>query len=282
MPAVLMKGGETAARIRAEVAADVPPLGHVGLATVLVGDDPASHVYVGHKHTAATEAGIASHDHRLPAETPEDEVFALLEQLNADDEVDGILVQLPVPAHIDGTRVLRSIEPVKDVDGFHPFSAGQLYLGHPTFVPATPAGVMVLLDENGVELEGRHAVVLGRSQIVGKPMAHLFLGRNATVTICHSRTPDLGVHARQADVLVVGIGKAHLVTPDMVKPGAAVVDVGITRTDSGLAGDVHPDVAGVAGWLTPVPGGVGPMTIAMLLRNTVMAARYRRGVLAFP
>jgi methylenetetrahydrofolate dehydrogenase (NADP+)/methenyltetrahydrofolate cyclohydrolase len=282
MPAVLMNGAPLAARIRGEVATEVAELGHVGLATVLVGDDPASHIYVDHKHKAAIEAGIASHDHRLPAGTSEAELQALLEQLNGDDEVDGILVQLPLPAQLNGTKVTRLVAPMKDVDGFHPFSAGQLYLGHPTFVPATPAGVMALLDEHDVELEGRRAVVLGRSQIVGKPMAHLLLDRNATVTICHSRTSDLAAHTREADVLVAGVGRAHLVTADMVKPGAAVVDVGITRLETGLAGDVDPDVAEVAGQLTPVPGGVGPMTIAILLRNTVLAARYRRGLLAFP
>ena len=282
MPAVLMKGAPLAARIRAQVATDVRELGHVGLATVLVGEDPASHIYVDHKHAAAVEAGIASHDHRLPVDTSEDELQALLESLDGDDEVDGILVQLPLPAHLDGTKVTRLVAPMKDVDGFHPFSAGQLYLGHPTFVPATPAGVMALLDEHHVELEGRHAVVLGRSQIVGKPMAHLLLARNATVTICHSRTPDLALHTRQADVVVAGVGRAHLVTVDMIKQGAAVIDVGITRLEGGLAGDVDPRVSEVAGQVTPVPGGVGPMTIAILLRNTVLAARYRRGLLAFP
>ncbi|HEU0304429.1 MAG TPA: bifunctional 5,10-methylenetetrahydrofolate dehydrogenase/5,10-methenyltetrahydrofolate cyclohydrolase [Gaiellaceae bacterium] len=282
MPAVLMKGAPLAARIREEVAADVAELGHVGLATVLVGDDPASHIYVDHKHRAAVEAGVESHDHRLPAQTSAEELRALVEQLNENDDVDGILVQLPLPAHLDGTAATRLVSPAKDVDGFHPVSAGQLYLGHPTFVPATPAGVMALFDEHGVELEGRRAVVVGRSQIVGKPMAHLLLDRNATVTICHSRTRDLAAHTREADVLVAGVGRPHLVTADMVKEGAAVVDVGITRLPEGLAGDVHPGVADVAGHLTPVPGGVGPMTIAILLRNTVLAARYRRGVLAFP
>lgn len=254
----------------------------MGLATVLVGDDPASEIYVGHKHRAALEAGMESYDERLPPDVSEDELFAVLERLNGDDGVDGILVQLPVPKHVDESRVLSAVDERKDVDGFNPSSAGRLYLGRPTFLPATPAGVMVLLDEHGVEIEGRHAVVVGRSQIVGKPIAHLLLGRNATVTICHSRTPDLAAVTREGDILVVGVGKAHLVTADMVKPGAAVVDVGITRTDEGLAGDVHPDVAEVAGWLTPVPGGVGPMTIALLLQNAVLAARYRRGLLAFP
>jgi len=227
-------------------------------------------------------AGMASYDERLPADASDDDLFAVLERLNADDAVDGILVQLPVPKHFDEGRVLSAVDERKDVDGFNPTSAGRLYLGRPTFLPATPAGVMVLLDEHGVEIEGRHAAVVGRSQIVGKPVAHLLLGRNATVTICHSRTPDLGAITRQADIVVVGVGVAHLVTADMVKPGAAVIDVGITRTDHGLAGDVHPDVAEVAGWLTPVPGGVGPMTIALLLQNTILAARYRRNLLAFP
>ncbi len=282
MPAVLMKGAPLAGRIRAEVATDVAELGHVGLATVLVGDDPASHIYVDHKHKAALEAGIESHDHRLAAETSADELRELIEQLNGDDRVDGILVQLPLPKHLDGTAATRLVSPAKDVDGFHPVSAGQLYLGHPTFVPATPAGIMELLDEHEVPLEGRRAVVVGRSQIVGKPMAHLLLARNATVTICHSRTVDLAAHTRPADVIVAGVGHPHLITVDMVKEGAAVVDVGITRRPEGLAGDVHPAVEEVAGHLTPVPGGVGPMTIAILLRNTVLAARYRRGVLAFP
>jgi methylenetetrahydrofolate dehydrogenase (NADP+) / methenyltetrahydrofolate cyclohydrolase len=282
MTAVLMKGAGPASRIRAQVAEDVAELGHVGLATVLVGNDPASEIYVGHKHRAALEAGMASHDERLSADASEGDLLAVLERLNGDDAVDGILVQLPVPRHFDEGRVLSGVDERKDVDGFNPASAGRLYLGRPTFLPATPAGIMVLLDEHGVEIEGRHAVVVGRSQIVGKPIAHLLLGRNATVTICHSRTPDLGAVTREAEILVVGVGVAHLVGPDMVKPGAAVVDVGITRTDEGLAGDVHPDVADVAGWMTPVPGGVGPMTIALLLANTVQAARYRRHLLAFP
>src|SRR5262245_28920390 len=282
MPAVLMKGAPLAERIRAEVTTDVAELGHVGLATVLVGEDPASHIYVSHKHTAAQEAGVESHDHRLPEETTAEELRELVEELNANDRVDGILVQLPLPKHLDGDVATRLVSPAKDVDGFHPVSAGQLYLGHPTFVPATPAGVMALLEEHGVELEGRRAVVVGRSQIVGKPMAHLLLAENATVTICHSRTVDLAAHTREADVIVAGVGHPHLITPDMVKEGVAVVDVGITRLPEGLAGDIHPDVEQVAGHMTPVPGGVGPMTIAILLRNTVLAARYRREILAFP
>jgi methylenetetrahydrofolate dehydrogenase (NADP+)/methenyltetrahydrofolate cyclohydrolase len=280
--AVLMKGSPLAERVREQVAADVRELGHVGLATVLVGDDPASHVYVTRKREAALAAGLESFDHRLPAETTETELLELIARLNEDDRVDGILVQLPLPAHIDEDRVLAAVAPIKDVDGFHPMSAGYLYLGRPTFVPATPAGVLALLDEHGVELEGAEAVVIGRSQIVGKPMAHLLLGRNATVTLCHSRTADLAAHTRRADVLVVGAGRPHLVSPDMVKEGAVVVDVGITRSEEGLVGDVDPAVAERAGFLTPVPGGVGPMTIAMLLANAVKAARFRRGLLAFP
>jgi methylenetetrahydrofolate dehydrogenase (NADP+)/methenyltetrahydrofolate cyclohydrolase len=277
-----MKGAPIAEKVRAQAKVDAAELGSVGLATILVGDDPASHVYVSKKHEAAVEAGISSIDRRLPADTSQADLLAALEGLNTDDEVDGILVQLPLPDQIDEEAVLRAVEPIKDVDGFHPFNAGRLYAGHPTFVPATALGIMVMLEEHGVELEGARAVVVGRSTIVGKPVAHLLLGANATVTICHSRTRDLAAETRAADVLVVAIGRAGLITPDMVKDGAAVVDVGITRTDAGLVGDVAPEVAERAGFLTPVPGGVGPMTIAMLLRNTVQAARYRRQSLAFP
>jgi methylenetetrahydrofolate dehydrogenase (NADP+) / methenyltetrahydrofolate cyclohydrolase len=277
-----MRGAPLAERIREQVRADVAELGPVGLATVLVGDDPASHVYVSRKHEAAVADGLRSFDRRLAGDTSQEELLALLDELNRSDDVDGILVQLPLPEQIDEEAVLRSVEPVKDVDGFHPFNAGRLYAGHPTFVPATPLGIMALLEEHRVALEGARAVVVGRSTIVGKPIAHLLLGANATVTICHSRTRDLAAETRGADVLVVGIGKAGLITPDMVKEGSAVVDVGITRTETGLAGDVATEVAERAAFLTPVPGGVGPMTIAMLLRNTIQAARYRRNLLAFP
>jgi len=277
-----MDGRALAEKVRESVRDEVAELGAVGLATVLVGDDPASDVYVRGKHKAASEAGIASIDRRLPAETSQDELLEILDGLNRDDDVDGILVQLPLPAHIDSEAILRAVDPMKDVDGFHPFNAGRLFAGHPTFVPATPRGVMALLEEYAVELAGAQAVVLGRSNIVGKPVAHLLLGANATVTICHSRTRDLAAETHAADILVVAIGRPGLVTPDMVKPGAAVIDVGISRTDEGLRGDVAPEVAEVAGYLTPVPGGVGPMTIAMLLRNTVQASRYRRESLAFP
>jgi methylenetetrahydrofolate dehydrogenase (NADP+)/methenyltetrahydrofolate cyclohydrolase len=265
-----MDGAALAARIREGVAAEVAALGRLGLATVLVGDDPASQIY------------IEPHDHHLAADTSESELLALIAELNADEAVDGILVQLPLPEHIDSRRVLRSVSPMKDVDGFHPASAGQLYLDEPTFVPATPLGIMTLLEEYGVALEGKRAVVVGRSTIVGKPAALLLLRANATVTICHSRTADLARHVGDADVLVAAVGSAGVVAAEMVKPGGVVIDVGMNRTESGLRGDVDPDAAERAGLITPVPGGVGPMTIAMLLRNTVKAARYRAGQLAFP
>jgi methylenetetrahydrofolate dehydrogenase (NADP+) / methenyltetrahydrofolate cyclohydrolase len=282
MTATTMDGASLAARIRQEVAGEVAELGHVGLATVLVGEDPASEIYIRRKHEACREAGIEPFDHHLPAETSEAELLALVERLNGDDHVDGILVQLPLPAHIDESRVLRAVSPRKDVDGFHPASAGQLYLDEPTFVPATPLGITVLLAEYGVPLEGRRAVVIGRSTIVGKPAALLLLRANATVTICHSRTTDLAEHVGAADVVVAAVGKAGVVTAGMVKPGATVIDVGMNRTEEGLRGDVDPAAFAVAGHMTPVPGGVGPMTIAMLLRNTIKAGKYRAGVLAFP
>jgi methylenetetrahydrofolate dehydrogenase (NADP+)/methenyltetrahydrofolate cyclohydrolase len=277
-----MDGRALAAKVRAEVAADVEELGDLALATVLVGDDPASDIYIRGKHKAAEEVGIRSNDIRLPVETSEDELLELLAELNADEETDGILVQLPLPEQIDEGRAIRAVDAVKDVDGFHPFNAGQLYLGEPTHVGGTPRGVLRLLDEYDVELSGARAVVVGRSDIVGKPTAHLLLQRNATVTICHSRTRELAEETRRADVLVVAVGAAGLITPEMVKPGAVVVDVGMNRTAEGLRGDVDPAAMAVAGLMTPVPGGVGPMTIAMLLENTVRAARFRRGALAFP
>jgi len=282
MPATLMDGKGLAERVRGEVALEVAEVGHVGLATVLVGEDPASDVYIRGQHRAATDVGIDARDLRLPATISQEELLRVVAELNADDSIDGVLVQLPLPEGLDEPSVIRAVAPVKDVDGFHPVSAGQLLGGVPTFVGATPLGVLELLREYDVPLLGAHAVVIGRSQIVGKPAALLLLAEHATVTICHSRTRDLGAVARGADVLVAAVGSPGIVTAEMVKPGAAVVDVGITRTDEGLRGDVAPDVAKVAGLLTPVPGGVGPMTIAMLLRNTVLAARYRRGLLAFP
>jgi methylenetetrahydrofolate dehydrogenase (NADP+)/methenyltetrahydrofolate cyclohydrolase len=281
--ATLIDGKALALKLRAEVAEEVAVYGGpVCLATVLVGDDPASHIYVGSKHKASHEAGIESRDHRFPSDTPESDVLDLLAELNADDSVDGILVQLPLPEHMDEAFVTRSVDPAKDVDGFHPLNAGRLYLGEPFLVPATPLGIMAMLEEYGVELKGLEAVVIGRSEIVGKPMAMLLLAEHATVTICHSRTADLASHTRRADVLVAAVGKPGLVTPDMVKPGAVVVDVAMNRTEAGLVGDVDTNVAEVAGLMTPVPGGVGPMTIAMLLRNTLTAAQQRRSKVAAP
>jgi len=277
-----MDGTSLAARLRGELKGDVAELGRVGLATVLVGDDPASEIYIRLKHKAAQEVGIDPIDHRLPSTTAEDELVELVEELNENDEVDGILVQTPLPEQIDEARVMRAIDPMKDVDGLHPFSAGQLYLGRQTLVPATPLGVMHLLDEYRVPIAGRRAVVVGRSTLVGKPVALLLLQANATVTICHSRTEDLAHQTLDADILIAAVGLPGVITADMVKQGATVVDVGITRTDAGVRGDVEADVAEVAAFLTPVPGGVGPMTIAALLGNAVRAARYRRGKLAFP
>ena len=282
MNATLMDGAALAARLRAEIKQDVAELGHVGLATILVGDDPASDIYIRRKHKAAEEVGIEAVDRRLPSTTPEDELVQLVEVLNEDDSVDGILVQTPLPEHIDEARVMRTIEPIKDVDGLHPFNAGQLYLGRQTLVPATPLGVMLLLNEYRIGIAGARAVVVGRSSLVGKPLAMLLLQTNATVTICHSRTEDLPRHTLDADILVAAVGLPDVITADMVKQGATVIDVGITRTENGLFGDVEPDVAEVAAYLTPVPGGVGPMTIAALLGNAVRAARYRSGALAFP
>ena len=277
-----MDGTALARRVRADVAEEVAELGGVGLATVLVGDDPASEIYIRLKHKAAQEAGIRAIDKRLPSDAPQEDVLELVEELNADASIDGILVQTPVPRHLDEDALVGAVDPPKDVDCLTPVSAGRLYLGQDVIPPATPLGIMRLLQEYDVQVAGSHAVVVGRSAIVGKPMAHLLLQANATVTICHSRTSDLAAHTQTADVLVVAVGRRHLVTAEMVKAGAAVVDVGMNRSDDRLAGDVDPRVADRAALLSPVPGGVGPMTIAMLLQNTVRAARARRGVLAQP
>lgn len=282
MPAVSMDGKALASTVRGRVAREVRELGHVGLATVLVGDDPASHVYIAAKHKAATEAGIDARDVRLPADTTEVDVLALIGRLNDDAEVDGILVQLPLPPHMNETRVTYAVSPAKDVDGFHPLNAGNLYLGTPIHVPATPTGCMELLRAYDVDPAGKEAVVIGRSEIVGRPMAMLLMHANATVTVCHSRTTDLAAHVRRADIVVAAVGRPGIVTAEMVKPGAVCLDVGLTRTDDGIRGDIDPSVEGVAGFLTPMPGGTGPMTIAMLLESTLKAARYRRGLLAFP
>jgi methylenetetrahydrofolate dehydrogenase (NADP+)/methenyltetrahydrofolate cyclohydrolase len=276
--ATIIDGKALGATVREEVAASVAELGHVGLATVLVGDDPASHIYIDLKQRAAEKAGMEARDLKLPADTSEDDLLATIADLNADDGVDGLLVQLPLPDHIDENRIIEAISPEKDVDGIHPLNAGRLYLGRPTLVPGTPLGIMRMLDEYEIPLEGARAVVVGRSAIVGKPMAHLLLQRNATVTICHSRTQDLQRHTLDADVLVAAVGRTHLIAADMVKAGATVIDVGMNRDENSrkVLGDVDPGAMERAAYMTPVPGGVGPMTIAMVLQNTVTAARLRR------
>jgi methylenetetrahydrofolate dehydrogenase (NADP+)/methenyltetrahydrofolate cyclohydrolase len=245
-----------------------------GLAVIIVGEDPASKVYVANKVKACAELGLHSEHISLPADTTEQALLDRIAQLNADPSIHGILVQLPVPKHIDGDKVLNAISPEKDVDGFHPVNVGALATGNMRFAPCTPYGSMKLLEKSGVSIEGKHAVVVGRSNIVGKPMALLLLQANATVTICTSKTVDLAKHTRDADILVVATGKPKMITGDMIKPGAAVIDVGINRLPDGkLCGDVDFDSAKeVAGWITPVPGGVGPMTITMLVANTVQSA----------
>jgi methylenetetrahydrofolate dehydrogenase (NADP+)/methenyltetrahydrofolate cyclohydrolase len=277
-----MRGKPLAERIRAEVAEEVRALGHIGLVTVLVGDDPASDVYIRLKHKAAVEAGFDATDLRLPAETTEADLLAKLDELNASDDVDAILVQLPLPKHIDEARIIRAVMPSKDVDGFHPLNAGELYLGRPAIVSATPLGVMALLAEHNIELDGAKAVVIGRSAIVGKPVMNLLQQANATVTLCHSHTKDLAQHTLEADILVAAVGVPALVSADMVKERSVVIDVGMNRTEAGLVGDVDPGALERAAYMTPVPGGVGPMTIACLLQNAVRCARYRRGELAYP
>jgi methylenetetrahydrofolate dehydrogenase (NADP+)/methenyltetrahydrofolate cyclohydrolase len=282
----VIDGKAIAARVRQRVAAEVAALiaaggASPGLATVLVGEDPASQVYIGGKHKACEEAGIRSIHHGLDAGTSESELIDLVERLNADDQVDGILVQLPLPEQIDPDRIVAAIAPEKDVDGLTPTNAGLLAQGNPAMVPCTPAGVMELLREEGVDPEGLEAVVLGRSLLVGRPLIALLLAANATVTVCHTRTRDLAEVCRRADLLIAAAGAPRLVGGEMVKPGATVIDVGINRTDEGLVGDVDYEAASrLAGAITPVPGGVGPMTIAMLLVNTLKAARRNDSSLA--
>lgn len=286
MTAQILDGKALAAEIRAEVKAQVDDLQqkgvHTALAVVLVGDDPASQVYVRNKIKACGEAGIKSLEFRMPSETTQEALLAKIAELNADDTVDGILVQLPLPRQINAEAVIASIDPAKDVDGFHTANAGALVTGKEGFVPCTPFGVMRLIEKSGVDPAGKAAVIVGRSNIVGKPMALLLLAANATVTVAHSKTPDLGAVTRTADILVAAVGRAKLIKADMVKPGAVVIDVGMNRDENGkLCGDVDfASVKDVAGHITPVPGGVGPMTIAMLLQNTVIAARKRRGMTA--
>ena len=304
MTSRILDGTKLAAEIRAEVAAEVKALGtsgiRPGLAVVLVGHNPASEVYVRGKVKSSAEVGLYSEQHS-PAETATtEELLALIDALNRRDEIDGILVQLPLPPQVDSKRVLLAVDPAKDVDGFHPMNVGYLSTQRPGLVPCTPAGVMEILRRSGIAVAGQEAVVVGRSDIVGKPVAMLLLNQNATVTVCHSKTRDLPGVCRRADILVAAIGRAGMVTRDFVKPGATVIDVGINRVNdraefdrlfpgnakrletflakgSTLVGDVHPEVAEVAGAITPVPGGVGPLTIAMLMANTIKAAKLRRG-----
>jgi len=275
MPATIIDGNAVAAALRDEVAAQVASLDRPpGLATLLVGDDPASQIYVRNKRRRCVEAGIADLHRHLPADVTQAQVAATISELNDDPAVTGILLQLPLPAHLRAHDLLALIDPDKDVDGLTEASAGRLALGTPGLRPCTPAGVIRLLDHAGVELAGRHAVVVGRSNLVGKPMARLLLERDATVTVCHRHTADLAAITRTADVVVAAAGVPRLLGRDAVGPGAAVIDVGIHRTPHGLCGDVDTAaVAEVAGFVTPVPGGVGPMTIAMLLWNTLVAAR---------
>lgn len=275
----LINGKEIAAAVRAELKADcatfVAKHGYApGLAVVIVGEDPASQIYVRNKARACEEVGFCSEVHRLPAETEQAALNALIDRLNADSRIHGILVQLPLPAHLDAEEVTLRIDPRKDVDAFHPFNVGRILLGDPIFLPCTPAGVMELLRRSGIDPAGKRCVVIGRSNIVGKPMAMLLLAANGTVTVCHSRTVGLADITREADILVSAVGRANFVTADMVKPGAVVIDVGMNRDASGkLVGDVDfPSVSPLCSFITPVPGGVGPMTITMLLRNTLVAA----------
>lgn len=275
----LINGKEIAAAVRAELKADcatfVAKHGYApGLAVVIVGEDPASQIYVRNKARACEEVGFCSEVHRLPAETEQAALNALIDRLNADSRIHGILVQLPLPAHLDAEEVTLRIDPRKDVDAFHPFNVGRILLGDPIFLPCTPAGVMELLRRSGIDPSGKRCVVIGRSNIVGKPMAMLLLAANGTVTVCHSRTVGLADITREADILVSAVGRANFVTADMVKPGAVVIDVGMNRDASGkLVGDVDfPSVSPLCSFITPVPGGVGPMTITMLLLNTLVAA----------
>jgi methylenetetrahydrofolate dehydrogenase (NADP+)/methenyltetrahydrofolate cyclohydrolase len=288
MSATVLDGKALGARIRGELKLETARLAAEGitpgLAVVLVGDDPASQIYVRSKTSACAEAGIKTFDHRLPASTSDGELLGLVASLNTDPGVDGILIQLPLPAGIDTRRVLFAVDPRKDVDGIHPENVGRLLMGEPRFVACTPFGVMKLIEEARLPLAGAHAVVVGRSNMVGKPMAALLLNANATVTVCHSKTRDLAATVGRADLLVAAVGRPQMIRGDWVKPGAVVIDVGINRTAEGkLLGDVeYAAAAARAAGITPVPGGVGPMTIAMLLANTVTAAKLRAAAAVTP
>lgn len=282
--AVRIDGKAIAASVRNDVAKEVIALKEQGItpgmAVVIVGDDPASRIYVNNKKKACAEVGIYSEEYALPATTTQEELTKLVQELNGRKEINGILVQSPLPRGLDEKAIVETIDPRKDVDAFHAVNVGKIMIGNFDFLPCTPAGIIELLDRCGVSIEGKRCVVVGRSNIVGKPMAMLLLHRNGTVTICHSRTKNLGDICREADILVAAVGKAKFITADMVKPGAAVIDVGMNRDENGkLCGDVdYAEVEKVAGWITPVPGGVGPMTIAMLMKNAVNAAKIQNGM----
>ena len=283
--AKVIDGKAVSAAVKAQVAEEVAALKEKnivpGLAVIIVGDDPASRVYVNNKKKACEALGIYSEEHALPADTTEQELLALVESLNNRSDINGILCQLPLPKHLDEKKIINAISPLKDVDAFHPSNVGAIMIGDYHFLPCTPAGIMELLKAADVQIEGKRCVVIGRSNIVGKPMAMLMLHANATVTICHSRTVDLPAICREADILIAAVGVAGFVTADMVKPGAVVIDVGMNRPEGkGLCGDVDfSSVEPVCGAITPVPGGVGPMTIAMLMKNTLMAAKLQNAVL---
>lgn len=282
--AKIIDGKAISANVKAQVKAEADKLKEqgieIGLAVVIVGNNPASRVYVNNKKKACAEVGFNSYEYALPEETTQEELLELVKKLNEDDKVNGILVQLPLPKHIDENAVINTIRPEKDVDAFHPENVGHIMIGDFNFLPCTPAGVMEMLAQSGIETEGKDCVVIGRSNIVGKPMAMLLLHKNATVTICHSRTKNLAEICRRADILVAAVGRAKFVTADMIKDGAVVIDVGMNRLESGkLCGDVDYDGCfEKAGYITPVPGGVGPMTIAMLMKNTLTSAKVKNNI----
>ena len=283
MSAVRMDGKALSAKVRSSILAETEELKKKGvtpgLAVIIVGNDPASEIYVRNKEKACAECGFYSEKYALPAETPQEELLGLIDQLNHSPQISGILCQLPVPDHISEEAVINAIDPKKDVDAFHPVNVGKIMVGNFDFVPCTPAGVMELLDEYQIDIKGKECVVVGRSNIVGKPMSMLLLHRHGTVTMCHSRTQHLDEVCRRADILVAAVGKAGFITPDMVKDGAVVIDVGINRNAEGkVCGDVDPAVMEKASYMTPVPGGAGPMTITMLMKNTLKAAKIQNGL----